>query len=210
RVSQSSDDGTFLVPLLPPGRYSVRVEKTGFRVLQSDAFPLEVGEQRRVDLHLQVGESRESITVDANLAASPSTDISLVVNERRVRELPLNGKNFLKLEFLTPGIGAGTTNPTFTGARDTTNTFQIDGIGSTDQRGSRGLAVSGGAALFSDAGPNLVSTEAIREFRVISTSADATFGRASGGQISVITKSGTNDPHGSAYYYIRNDALDAR
>lgn len=210
RTVQTRADGTFLLPLLPPGRYALRVEKSGFNALRSEGIVLEVGDDRRVELQLQVGNLQDAVSVTAAPSEASRTDVSLVVNEQRVRDLPLNGKNFLKLALLTPGVGVGSSNPVFTGARSTTNTFLIDGLGSSDQRGNRGIAVSGGAALFSDASPNLISTEAIQEFRVITSNADATFGRGSGGQVSIVTKSGTNDRRGSAYYYLRNDALDAR
>jgi hypothetical protein len=208
--ARTGDDGAFLVPLLRPGRYVLRVEHTGFKTAESDEIALEVGEQRRVELRLAVGDVQESIAVEASRQSERTTDISLVVDERRIRELPLNGKDFLKLSLLVPGVGAGGTNPLFSGGRNSTTTYLVDGVGSADQRGGRGLAVSGGAVLFSNAAPNLISTEAIREFRVISSNADATYGRAGGGQVSIVTKSGTNDLSGSGYYYHRNDALDAR
>ncbi|MGH9160228.1 MAG: carboxypeptidase regulatory-like domain-containing protein [Vicinamibacteraceae bacterium] len=210
RRARTDEEGSFLLPLLPPGRYLVRIEQAGFQTVTSEAITLEVAEQRRVELRMAVDDVSEAVTVEASASRTTDSDLSLVVNERRIRELPLNGKNFLRLVQLTPGVAAPGPNPLYNGGRPPTNTYLIDGVSSTDQRGTRGLAVSGGAALFADASPNLISTEALREFRVISSNADATFGRTSGGQISIITKSGTNDLHGSTYYHLRNDALDAR
>jgi hypothetical protein len=96
RAGQTGADGSIAWPLLPPGRYVVRVERTGFRAIASEELPLEVGEQRRIELAMPIGDLSDAVTVAASASQATGSDISLVVEERQVRELPLNGKNFLK------------------------------------------------------------------------------------------------------------------
>jgi len=167
---------------------------------------------------LTIGEVNETVTVESGASAvqSQSVEISQIVTERRVKELPLNGRNFQRLVLLAPGVG-GTgssveNNPAISGARPTYNNYTVDGLNANDERLMVGLAgLQNGS--FTDLGysvPNVVSTEAIQEFRIITSNADATFGRGSGGQINIITKSGSNQFHGSAFEYLRNEAFDAR
>jgi hypothetical protein len=210
----TAPDGTYRFANVTPGRYRVTVEKPGFSQAVKDNLALAVNEQAVIDIVLDVGEVEQSVEVvsDAPLIQSRSAEVSGLVDERRVRELPLNGENFQRLALLAPGAAGGNANnPSFSGARPVTNSYMLDGSGLNDERGAAGgLALGGGAADFGAASPNLISTEAIREFRVITSNADATFGRSSGAQINVVTRSGGNSFSGSSYYYGRNDALDAR
>jgi hypothetical protein len=165
-------------------------------------------------LSLAVGETKETVVVSETASIVPADRSAIAgrVDERRVRELPLNGENFAKLVNLAPGIAGGSpNNPSISGARPIANNYAIDGVSANDERGSNGLSVGGGgAAEFNGFSPNLVSTEAVQEFSITTSSADATFGRGSGGQVNIVTKSGTNLFHGSLYEYFRNDKLDAR
>jgi hypothetical protein len=214
----SDGDGDYQFARLAPGVYSLTIEKEGFKRAQRDNIVIAVNDNAVVDATLAIGALSETVTVEggAALLQSQSVEISGLVNERRVKELPLNGRDFQKLVLLAPGVGgvSGTTpnNPAISGARPVNNTYTIDGIGSNDERlavGFAGLSNDSGTDL-GESVPNMISTEAIQEFRIISSNADATFGRASGGQINIVTKSGGNRLHGSAYEYLRNDALDAR
>ncbi len=207
-------DGEYYFPRLRPGRYSARVEATGFRAALQEAVEIAVNETLALPFTLTVGQLQETVVVteSGSLVQTDRVELGGRVDERRVRELPLNGENFAKLVQLAPGVAGGSpANPSISGARPIANSYTIDGATSNDERGSNGLSLGGGgAAEFNGFSPNLVSTEAIQEFAIITSGADATFGRGSGGQVNVITKSGGNALHGSAYEYLRNNRLDAR
>jgi hypothetical protein len=211
-------DGDYIFPRLERGRYTLTVEKEGFRRATREGLVVTVNEAATVNVTLEVGAITETVTVRADTAVAQSerTDLSALIDERRVRELPLNGKSFIKLIQLSPGVGSAVpgaftaNNLPINGARPSANTYAVDGVGFNDERFDSGVTGAGGAASFTESAPAQISTEAIQEFRIITANADATFGRSSGGQINVITKSGTNRLHGSAYEYLRNDAFDAR
>jgi hypothetical protein len=154
-----------------------------------------------------------TVTSETVLLQARSAQVAGVVEGRRVSELPLNGRNFARLTLTTPGVAGGDlSNLSVSGGRAATNSYVVDGIGASDERTPGGITLGGGAASssFGAAGGNVVSTEAIQEFTVITANADATFGRASGAQVNIITKSGTNQRRGSAYGYGRHNRFDAR
>jgi hypothetical protein len=214
RQSLASDaSGRFQIPGLPPGVYDVAVEKPGFQRLLRQGITLEVNQTTQLQMVLALGDVATTVTVreDAPAVQSQSSDVSLLVDGGRIRDLPLNGKDFQKLAFLAPGSGNfrannANSNSATSGTRETGNNYVIDGVTANDERETAGLALG---ASFRQL-PNVISTEALAEFRVITSNADATFGRGSGAQINVVTKSGQNELHGSAYEYLRNSALDAR
>lgn len=210
----SDGDGDYHFARIAPGVYSLRVEKEGFKRAQRDNIVIAVNENVVADVTLAVGAMNETVTVEAGAALmqSQSVEISGLVSERRVKELPLNGRNFIKLVQLAPGVGnpGVNNNPAISGARSVTNSYVVDGVGSNDERLNTGfVGVNGSNTDLGSNVPNLISTEAVQEYRVITSNADATFGRGSGGHINIVTKSGGNEWHGSAYEYLRNDALDA-
>jgi hypothetical protein len=213
-ATATDSEGSYQFPRVAPGRYRVTAEKPGFRKTVREAVEVAVSETAVVNLPLALGESAEFVTVegDADIVQSQRVEIAGRVDERRVRELPLNGKNFAKLVQLAPGVASGSpNNPAISGARPVANSFTVDGVSANDERGSSGLSLGGGgAAEFSGASPNLISTEAVQEFGIVTSNADASFGRGSGGQVNIITKSGGNSFHGSLYEYVRNNKLDAR
>jgi hypothetical protein len=211
----SSDaSGSYHFPRVAPGRYTLTAGKAGFRKAVREGVELAVNETGVADIAMALGDTAEFITVsaDTEIVQSQRVELGGRVDERRVRELPLNGENFAKLVLLAPGIASGSPNdPSMSGARPVANSYTVDGSSANDERGSSGLSLGGGgAAEFNGASPNLVSTEAIQEFSIITSNADATFGRGSGGQVNIITKSGSNEIHGSVYHYLRNNKLDAR
>jgi len=212
--AQSGKDGEYYFARLRPGKYTLRIEKPGFRSAVQEGVEIALNETSAVVFTLTVGQVQETITVteSTGIVQADRVEIGGRVDERRVRELPLNGENFAKLVQLAPGVAGGSpANPSIAGARPVANSYTIDGATSNDERGSNGLSLGGGgAAEFNGFSPNLVSTEAIQEFAIITSGADATFGRGSGGQVNIITKSGGNAIHGSAYEYLRNNKLDAR
>ena len=213
-VASTAADGTFHFTRLTPASYRVTIEKAGFRQQVHDAVSVTVNEQVVIESVLELGAIEDSIVVEGRppLVQAKSAEVSGLIDQKRVRELPLNGGNFQRLALLAPGAsGGGSNNPAFSGARTVTNSFTLDGGGFNDERGPLGgVALGGGAAEFGNASPSLVSTEAIREFRVITSNADATFGRGSGAQVNVVTRSGSNAFAATSYYFGRNDALDAR
>ncbi len=213
-VTFSDAEGAYQFARLAPSRYRLTVERVGFRRAVRESVEVAVNETGAADVSLVLGETAEQVMVvgDADIVQSQRVEIAGRVDERRVRELPLNGENFAKLVLLAPGIASGSpNNPSMSGARPVANSYAVDGSSANDERGSNGLSLGGGgAAEFNGASPNLVSTEAIQEFSIITSNADATFGRGSGGQVNIITKSGSNELHGSLYHYLRNNKLDAR
>jgi hypothetical protein len=213
-VAITDGDGAFQFSRLAPRAYRLTFEKVGFRQQVREAVTVAVNQQIRLDAVLEVGAVEDRVVVQASapVVQSRSAEVSGLVDQKRVRELPLNGGNFQRLAMLAPGAsGGGNNNPAFSGSRTVANSYTLDGGGFNDERGAvGGTALGGGAADFGNAAPSLVSTEAIREFRVITSNADASFGRGSGAQVNVVTRSGSNAYQGSSYYFGRNDALDAR
>lgn len=219
RRASSEGTGIATIPLLSPGTYTLRAERDGFRPAAVRNVSLQVGDNLSISVRMQVGARSESVTVTGDSAIedalgisvlqTQSAEVSLLVNGQAIRDVPLNGRNFQRLLQLSPGVGTGN-NPAVNGARPTHNTYIVDGVLSTEERVGSGFALKGGASGFDESAPNVISTEAIEEFRFIGSNADASYGRTSGGQTNLVTRSGTNDFHGSAYEYLRNNQLDAR
>jgi Carboxypeptidase regulatory-like domain len=208
-LTTSTDEaGLYTFARVAPGHYRLTLEKAGFQRAGRDGLTINVNEAAVADVVLPLGTVTQEVLVleDTTGIQTQSSEISNVIDEEHVRELPLNGKDFLKLISLSPGVMPGTR---FSGARGN-NSFTLDGVDDNDERGLNTAAVTGGAAGLDQSAPNVISTEAVQEFRLISSNADATFGRGSGAQVTVITKSGGNTFHGSAYEFLRNDKLDAR
>lgn len=213
-VAVTDADGVFRFIRVTPGQYRLAIEKAVFKQHVRDAITVTVNEHVVADAVLEIGGIEDRVTVEARapLVQATSGEVSGLVDQKRVRELPLNGGNFQRLSLLAPGAsGGGNNNPAFSGSRMVANSYSLDGGGINDDRDALGgVALAGGAAAFGNAAPSLISTEAIREFRIITSNADATFGRGSGAQVNIVTRSGTNAYRGSGYYFGRNDALDAR
>ena len=205
--------GSYTAPFLPPGNYSVTVEQAGFKKEVRSGITLQVDQRARVDFSLQVGEVTESINVVASapLVRSESVELGEVIEERAVRELPLNGRNFAQLVYLVPGVtpgqsgenlsGASTFNPragsnfNALGSQANTNAWLIDGIDNNEYTFNTVIVQ-----------PNI---ESIREFKVLTGTYSAEFGRGAG-VVSVLTKSGQNQLRGSLFEFLRNEKLDAR
>ncbi len=215
--ARTDGDGQYFFARVAAGRYKLAAEREGFKRLEQHIV-ITVNESAVANLTLAVGQVSEAVTVSAGttVVQSDRADLSALVDERRVRELPLNGKSFLKLVQFSPGVGSAApgaftaNNLPISGARPSANTYAVDGVNFNDERFDSGLSGAGGASSFTENAPTQISSEAIQELRIITSNADATFGRGSGGQINIITKSGGNRFHGSAYEHLRNDALDAR
>ena len=209
----SNDAGVYSLPALPPGNYSLRVETRGFRTEQRRDIQLQVGQVARLDFALQVGNVSETIEVagGAPILETEDSTIGTVIENRRIIDLPLNGRNYLQLASLIPG--ATTNGPAssqgqqrmggarnafalnVSGQRVHYNHFSLDGLENTDPNFNTYLF--------------LPSIDALQEFKVESGTYGVEFGRGLS-QINVTTKSGTNDIHGAAFEFLRNSDLDAK
>ncbi|HKQ73860.1 MAG TPA: TonB-dependent receptor [Blastocatellia bacterium] len=215
RVVTTNEDGQFSAPLLQPGIYDIAVEAPGFKKQVEQAVKLDLNQRRSVDLTLQVGAVSEVVTVESSaIAVETSTPTaSTLISGDQIRELSLNNRNWVQLVALAPGVTndladqvyVGTTNPTgqantinisVNGARSSQNTFTVDGADITDR----------GSNITIQAYPNV---DSIGEFKVLRGLFAAESGRSGGGQINVITRSGTSKFHGSAFEFLRNEVLNA-
>ncbi|HUQ95450.1 MAG TPA: TonB-dependent receptor, partial [Bryobacteraceae bacterium] len=212
RTATSASDGSYRFSALPVGSYEIRVETAGFQTEVRSGLTLTVGQEAVVNVALQVGaiEQTVEVTAEAPLVNTTSGSLGGLVDEKKVAELPLNGRNYVDLAFLQPGIqperrtGGGPVMAgqffSSNGAPPRSNNFLLDGaiMQSSNDTSS---ASSTNATL---------GVEGIREFRVVSNAASAEYGMRMGSQLVLVSKSGTNDFHGSLFEYLRNSALDAR
>jgi hypothetical protein len=213
-VSQATtnNEGFFTAPSLAVGAYSVTVEKTGFKKSVRNGITLQVDQRAEVNFRLDVGETTEAIEVtgEAPLVDTSSATVGKVVENRRIADLPLNGRNALALVMLTPGVKsqAGPTNSGFVDRGTALSAISINGGPSS----LNSFIIDGGnnnSAYLADINVN-PTVDAVQEFKVQSNVMSAEFGFTAGGVINIVTRSGTNTPHGSLYYFVRNDAFDAR
>lgn len=223
----SNDAGVFLAPSLQPGNYSLRIGKEGFSEVVIDNITLNVGDQKLIQIRLKVASAHESITVDAGGLTLNTTNasVSTVIDRKFVQNIPLNGRSFQDLISMTPGVVTQSPQASsvlgysgdfsVNGQRTQSNYYQIDGvsgnIGAGNGTGAPQAANSGSLPSTTALGTtqSLISVDALQEFRVQSSTYSAEYGRTPGGQFSLVTRSGTNIPHGSAYDYLRNDFFDA-
>jgi hypothetical protein len=218
--------GIYTVSILPPGQYRVQVSKVGFKTLIKPGIILNVQSSVALNFTLPLGAASESITVEAGASHINTTDASVgtVVDQKFVANMPLNGRSFQSLILLAPGTT--TNNPqvtttsgergeyTINGQRGDANNFSVDGVSANSGASALGYssAASAGALPATTAlgtTQALVSIDALQEFRVQTSTYSAQYGRQPGGQVSFETRSGTNDWHGSAFDYLRNDVFDA-
>jgi hypothetical protein len=202
RTTVTDRSGAFAVQGLPPGAYVVRVEVNGFRPLTREGVRLATGETVRLDLRVELGGVTDAVTVraDASLLRSGSSGLGHVVDNRRVVDLPLNGRSFMTLASLVPGVAMppapAAPLPRINGGRPRTNEYLFDGISVLQPE-------PGQVAFF----PNV---DAIQEFRIETNSPPAEFGRFNGGVVNLTTRSGSNVLRGSVFEFFRNEALNAR
>lgn len=207
REATTDDSGIYRLPALPPGSYSVIAAATGFAENNFGQVTVTVGQKLNLDLNLRINVSEVvQITDSAPIVETTRTNVAGSVGERAVRELPVNGRNFLDFATLTPGVvrdpRAG--DLSFGGQRGTLNSVQIDGVDNNNLFFGQSLGRTG-----SGRAPYQFSQDAVQEFQVNTNSFSAEFGRAAGGVINVITKSGTNDFHGTGFWFYRDRALNA-
>jgi len=213
RSLASDTAGNYLVPFLPPGRYTVSAEAAGFKKVTLTNVEVQVDQKARVDFALEVGAVTETVNVEANvpLVSTDTSELGAVVNEHQIKELPLNGRDFVHLTRVIPGVLRGIPGS------------NIDGAGSLAWRMSASFAANGNRTrdnnfLLDGVDNNetwlnsvvvFPSVDAIQEFKVQTSTYSAEFGRSSGGVVNIQIKSGTNDMHGSLFEFLRNDRLDA-
>ncbi len=207
RSLASNEAGLYSFNRVPVGTYTLTVEKSGFRTSKQESIYLGVGAVVTLDVSLAVGATSDVITITADvpLIESERSQASTTVNERAVASLPVNGRNFISFTTLTPGVVVDPTRGgdlSFGGQRGPANSLLVDG-GSSDNL-FYGQAV--GRTGFR---PYSFSEEAVQEFQVNSNSYPAEIGRAGGGVINVVTKSGTNRLHGSGFWFYRDRAMNA-
>ncbi len=202
--------GNYAASALGIGHYTVRVEAPGFKAYQQTGITLNVNDTVRADASLQVGETRESVTIEANAVQvqSDSNEVSQTITETQVSQLATNGRNVIQLAALTPGASASipdfdspmaqnqNRNISFGGQRPDHNNWLINGGEAYDRGGGGILIVS-------------PSQDALQEFKVMTSNFSADLGQSSGGMITMATKSGSRQYHGGAWEYLRNDAFDA-
>src|SRR3989441_2446595 len=205
RTVQSSETGDYTVAQLAPGEYTLLAEMTGFKKT-AQHVTLETGQQLRLDVMLEVGSISEQVNIQASPPLVSSEDAALgnVVDQKKVVELPLNGRDYLQLAQLQPNVFAPAQNSTLgfrggfnvAGNSEVANNYIKDGIDNNDETTNQPL--------------HRPILDAVREFKVLTGTYSADYGRQAGGQIIVTTKSGTNDFHGALFEFHRNSALDAR
>jgi outer membrane receptor protein involved in Fe transport len=198
--------GRFSFPRLPVGDYRLEVSRQGFRSSVSDSIRLDADQSRLANFVLEVGAASESVTVTSavGLVETVGGTIKEVVDEKRMVDLPLNGRNPLQLQLLVPGVVLGTASVslsqntfiTINGARGAQNNYLLDGGDNNDPLTNSASIV-----------PN---PDALVEFSILTNNFSAEYGRNVGGVVNAITKSGTNQFHGALYEFLRNDDLDAR
>jgi len=215
REVTTDSSGRYVVPLLPVGRYTIRVSSSGFAQGEVTDLVLEVQDNRTVDFTLSVAAAGQVIEVTGNIVEVDTTTATLgqVIHQEQVANLPLNGRNFVQLGHLSPGITKaegdflnnqgntevsirGTVSLSAQGMRENTNDWLLDGVDNNE-------LTAGAIAI-------LPSVDGIQEFKVLTYNYSAEYGSRSGATILVITKGGTNEFHGTAFEFFRNDKLDAR
>jgi hypothetical protein len=222
RGAQSSEDGTYAIASLPPGRYKITFRKDGFRTVARLNVSLRPAENARIDATMQVGSMRQVVTISDGppLMNSENASVGLLVERDLIDELPLNGRGALGLLDLAPGVvatpatGGEAGQFSANGQRANTNYFTVDGV-------SANTSVSGGSLPAQFAGgalpamtafgsmQNLVSSDALQEARIQTSSFAPEFGRMPGAHVGLSTRSGSNELHGSLFYSLRNEKLDA-
>ena len=220
RLATTNSEGSFVFPLLPPGRYSVTATREGFAPVEIKDVVLNVNDQVAIKIHLNIGTVSQTVEiVDGASLISESPAVGTVVDRQFVANLPLNGRSFQTLITLSPGVVLTRTDNqnqgqfSINGQRANANYFTVDGVSANIAATASTFSQTAGGTLpgLSADGTtnNLVSVEALQEFKIQTSSYAPEFGRTPGGQISIVTRSGTNNFHGSLFEYFRNDALDA-
>jgi hypothetical protein len=206
----SNEAGQFVVPSLGIGHYTLKAEVSGFKSFEQNDIVLQVGDRLRIDVKLEVGNTKDSVTVEANAIAvqSESGEVSDVITSKDMTQLATNGRSIYALATLTAGASSnmadlssptsigGDANVSFNGLRENHNLWMIDGGEADDRGGAGGLDI-------------MPSLDSIAEFRAMTSNYSAEYGLSSGGTMTMVVKSGNTDFHAAAWEFNRNNALDA-
>lgn len=207
RTVTTGPEGRFSIPVLPPGTYTIKLELAGFASEVREGLTLTLGAAVDLDFTMKVAGTTEQVTVlgEAPLVDTQKTSVATVVSQQQIASLPINGRNFISFSIITPGVNidrtpqqgaSATSGLTFAGQRARSNNITVDGLDNND------ATLGSVRAVFSQ--------EAVREFQVLTNSYSAEFGKASGGVVNIVTKSGTNRTDGNLFGYYRDDALNAK
>lgn len=217
----SNGSGEYYLPNLPPNAYRIEVEKSGFRKLIKPDVILHVQDALEVDFEMPVGVASDSVNVQAGAPLLNTSDatVSTLIDNHFVENMPLNGRSFSSLIDLTPGVVLSRSTLqeqgqfSVNGQRPDANYFTVDGVSANLGNSSSSIGQGGSGQLPATSAfggmSNLVGLDALQEFRVQTSTFAPEFGRTPGAQVSVVTRSGTNAFHGTAFEYLRNDVLDA-
>jgi hypothetical protein len=221
-ATKTNDGGIYVLPNLPPGPYRLQVSKVGFKTLIKPDITLNVQDALAINFTLPIGALSETVTVEggAPLVNTESAAVSTVVDRNFAENLPMNGRSFQTLIQLTPGVVMVPSNVSdggqfsVNGQRSNSNYWLLDGVGANigvNANFQAGTGMAGSLGGFSAMGGtnSLVSVDAMQEFRIQTSTYAPEFGRTPGAQISIATRSGTNQFHGTAFDYLRNDIFDA-
>lgn len=210
RTTTSGATGAFTFPYLIPGTYTVSADLSGFSPAKIANVTVSVGGDTTVKLVLEPAGVQAAVTVssEAPLIETTKSEVSSVVNEKLIRALPTNGRNFLDVVLSTPGVvkdNFRVGDLVFAGQRGTLNSIVVDGTDNNNTFFGQALGRTG-----SGRAPYQFSLESVKEFQVNTNAYSAEYGRAGGAVINVVTKSGTNEYHGNAFYFYRDDSLNAK
>ena len=216
RTARSDARGGFRIPLLPPGDYAVTVEASGFQPTAGPSVRVTASEVQILDATLAIAEAKTVVTVslDQQIADTESSDLGGLVDRETIEALPLANHNYTQILGLSPGVvvdlpnpaelGSGTENVASDGATPTANNIQFNGIDANNL--VENSAVTAGT---SEVGTAIPAVDTIQEFRVQTANFDAAYGRGSGANVDLVTRSGNNTFHGSAWEFVRNNKLNA-
>lgn len=207
RPAVTQEDGTYAIALLPPGRYVLTVERAGFQKVVQGPIELGVNQHMKLDFQMSVGATATTVEVKGAppILDTESSSLGTTIGQSELQEIPLNGRHFLELALLVPGIVPGTSGSRVSdrggainvnGMRDSMNSYWLDGLDNT--------AI--GVGQFTVIPP----LDSVQEFRMETGGYDAKFGAHAGAQVNIVTKSGTNTLHGSLHEFLMNSVLDAR
>src|SRR5580704_4098701 len=210
RTFPTNDAGQYVAPDLQIGHYEVKASAAGFKAAEQKSIVLTIGDRIRVDFQMQMGAAQETVTVEANAVRvqSDSGEVSNLITDQQVSQIAVNGRSIYQLAQLTPGASSqingfvntpvgGDSNVEFNGMRQNHNIYLLDGGEDDDRGGAGGMSIA-------------PSTDAIAEFRALTSNYSADYGLSSGGTTTMVLKSGSSTLHASAWEFLRNDALDAR
>src|SRR6516225_1570754 len=206
----SNDSGYYAIPNIPPGSYELTVSFKGFATSIRKGVELTVGQTATIDVTLKIATGTEQVIVstEAPIIEPSKTEISQVIGTHEINSLPISGRLFTDFALLTPGVATGRTS-----LQSTITEFEVTRVSFGGMRDLSNLVTVDGADNINTATGSQRSTppqEAVAEFRVVNSSFGAEYGRALGGIVNIVTKSGTNDLHGSVYDYLQNNATNAR